>query len=381
MAFRTFAPWLAATAAALAGCSSDPEWRTTASGLQWREIQAGTGPTLRPGDYATVAWIATKDDGSVFEDRRNDDPPTRIRVAPQVPKWWEEGLQLMRQGGRYEFRVPKALLWPPQVDLPALRDCRFVLYAVHVVEATRVPQFARPEPTHEVAGFPCQILAPGVGSPPAADHWCSVRFECWDDQGGVVDSSFASPQPLRRRIDTIPVPCLRTLLTHMAPGARWRATTPVETGEPRWAGILGAGTKLHWYIELLEAWPGPEVPAFSPPPADAMTLQPSGLRIAFDDPAMRAATPMPGRALAHFALWLSDGRLLECSHATGGPVEIDPQRLPAGAREALSLLAAGGAAWLRLPSTLAYGPAGRPEHGVPPDSDLVARIELVRRLP
>ncbi len=248
--------WLAFVLLGL-GCAHEPVLQRTASGLSWRELAPGTGDRLAPDDMATVTWLATKDDGTVFEDRRATTPPIRMRVAPQVPIWWQEGLQLMQPGGRYYVEVPIALMWPAALQPPALRNCHHVTYEVHLVEALRMPKFARPDPQRlrEVAGFPCEVLAAGQGEPPAPDHWCTVQYTCWNENGEIVDATQTVGAPLRTRVDAAAAPFLVAVLARMPKGAHWRCSSPIEAGHARWAAILGAKTTIYWDVEVLAVTP------------------------------------------------------------------------------------------------------------------------------
>lgn len=82
--------------------------QTTASGLQYKVITEGTGksPTANDGVYA--AYEGKLIDGTVFDSSEGQPVPFMLN---QVIKGRTEGLQLMKEGGKYELYVPSALAY------------------------------------------------------------------------------------------------------------------------------------------------------------------------------------------------------------------------------------------------------------------------------
>jgi FKBP-type peptidyl-prolyl cis-trans isomerase len=79
----------------------------------------------------------------------------------------------------------------------------------------------------------------------------------------------------------------------------------------------------------------------------------------------------------HFACWLADGTLVESSYPTGQPSELVLSMLPSGMREGFLRIPGGAAGWLRIPAAQGYGAKGHQARKVPPDADLVMRVELL----
>lgn len=344
------------------------------------ETTAGQGDTLAVGDIATLCWLAKKDDGSVYEERTNERQPMQLRVGPQVPQWWEEGLQRMRPGGTYRVEVPIDRMWPAAQLPAALRGCKHVVYEVRVLRAIRMPRFQQVDATKakDEVGFPTEVRAVGSGTKPAKDHWCTFHFIAFTSTGDVIDSSHALEKPMRARPDALDVPFLAAILPRMAPGARWLCTSPVTAGHPRWAGILGAKETVTWQVELLAVTPPLPMPAFAPPPAETMKASASGVRVCIDG-GVGEASPADGvkQVRAHFACWLADGTLVEASYPAGEPSELELARLPPGMSEGFLRIPGGGAAWLRIPAAQGYGSKGHPARKVPPDAELIMRVELL----
>tara|TARA_B110001454_G_scaffold211846_1_gene227976 strand:- start:167 stop:727 length:561 start_codon:yes stop_codon:yes gene_type:complete len=77
---------------------------TTDSGLQYKVVREGEGPSPTAGDIALVGYTGTLVDGKVFDQSEQAAMP----VDGVVPGF-AEGLQLMKRGGEYQLFIPPAL--------------------------------------------------------------------------------------------------------------------------------------------------------------------------------------------------------------------------------------------------------------------------------
>ncbi len=85
----------------------------TASGLQYKIIQPGTGKAPVESSMVTVHYRGRLLSGVVFDESYARGEPTTFRLN-QVIKGWTEGLQLMREGATYEFYIPNHLAYGEQ---------------------------------------------------------------------------------------------------------------------------------------------------------------------------------------------------------------------------------------------------------------------------
>ena len=92
----------------LAKNKKNPNVKTTASGLQYEVITAGTGVRPAATDTVTVHYKGTLLDGTEFDNSYKRGQPTTFPLN-QVIKGWTEGLQLMAAGARYKFYIPYTL--------------------------------------------------------------------------------------------------------------------------------------------------------------------------------------------------------------------------------------------------------------------------------
>ena len=82
----------------------------TASGLKYEIIKMGDGEKPEATDKVTVHYHGTLVDGTVF-DSSVDRGQTITFGLNQVIKGWTEGLQLMKEGSKWEFYIPSALAY------------------------------------------------------------------------------------------------------------------------------------------------------------------------------------------------------------------------------------------------------------------------------
>ena len=78
---------------------------TTASGLQYQVLREGNGQSPKATDTVECHYEGTLIDGTKF-DSSYDRGQTATFPLNQVIAGWTEGLQLMKEGGKYRFFIP-----------------------------------------------------------------------------------------------------------------------------------------------------------------------------------------------------------------------------------------------------------------------------------
>lgn len=84
--------------------------QTTASGLQYKVIQEGSGESPSAMDEVTVHYTGRTIDGKVFDSSVERGEPVTFPLAGVIPGW-TEGVQLMKPGGKYELYIPSELAY------------------------------------------------------------------------------------------------------------------------------------------------------------------------------------------------------------------------------------------------------------------------------
>ena len=109
--------------------------QTTASGLQIRTVQAGTGPVVTTADAVLIEYEGRLLNGTVFDSSANHGGPQAIAPGQTIPGF-SEALTNMQKGGRYRIRIPSQLAYgsASQPGIPANSDLEFDVHVVDVAQ-------------------------------------------------------------------------------------------------------------------------------------------------------------------------------------------------------------------------------------------------------
>lgn len=107
---------------------------TTASGLKYTDLVAGTGATPQKGQMVTVHYTGTLANGKQFDSSRDRGVPAdfRIGVGAVIPGW-DEGLMSMKVGGRRKLVIPSALGYGPQGRPPDIPGNSTLIFDVELL--------------------------------------------------------------------------------------------------------------------------------------------------------------------------------------------------------------------------------------------------------
>ncbi len=107
--------------------------KTTASGLQYKVIKEGTGKSPVATDKVTVHYTGTLIDGTKFDSSVDRGKPATFGLN-QVIRGWTEGLQLMKEGGKYMFYIPAELGYGPRAtgNIPPMSTLIFEVELIKV---------------------------------------------------------------------------------------------------------------------------------------------------------------------------------------------------------------------------------------------------------
>ncbi len=110
---------------------------TLESGLQYKVIVAGEGKSPGTKDRVKVHYKGTLTDGTQFDSSYDRGQPAQFGVT-QVIKGWTEGLQLMKEGSKWELVIPPELAYGP-TSRPKIPGNSVLLFEVELIEVI-VPQ-------------------------------------------------------------------------------------------------------------------------------------------------------------------------------------------------------------------------------------------------
>lgn len=82
--------------------------QVTESGLQYKVLEEGTGPSPEEGDRVRVHYTGKLIDGEVFDSSVERGEPAVFGVGQVIPGW-TEALTMMKVGGKWELYIPSEL--------------------------------------------------------------------------------------------------------------------------------------------------------------------------------------------------------------------------------------------------------------------------------
>ena len=83
---------------------------TLTSGLQYKILKKGTGASPKATDTVRCHYRGTTIDGKEFDSSYKRGKPATFALN-RVIKGWTEGLQLMKEGGKWQFFIPSELAY------------------------------------------------------------------------------------------------------------------------------------------------------------------------------------------------------------------------------------------------------------------------------
>ena len=86
--------------------------KTSESGLKYVIIEAGEGDMVTDGNVVTVHYSGYLEDGTKFDSSVERDEPFSFVVGnKQVIAGWDEGIKLLKKGGKARFIIPPSLAY------------------------------------------------------------------------------------------------------------------------------------------------------------------------------------------------------------------------------------------------------------------------------
>ncbi|MEM6800517.1 MAG: FKBP-type peptidyl-prolyl cis-trans isomerase [Bacteroidota bacterium] len=103
------------------------------SGLQYKVIRAGDGPKPTTANKVKVHYEGTLLDGTKFDSSYDRGEPIEFGLG-QVIRGWQEGLQQMPVGSKYELYIPGNLGYGPQGSPPTIGPNETLVFVVELLD-------------------------------------------------------------------------------------------------------------------------------------------------------------------------------------------------------------------------------------------------------
>jgi FKBP-type peptidyl-prolyl cis-trans isomerase len=117
----------------LADNRNQPGVQTTASGLQYKILEEGTGSSPAASDRVKVHYRGTLINGTEFDSSYQRNTPATFGVSNLI-KGWTEALQMMKVGSKWELYIPPDLAYGERGSGPQIGPYATLIFQVELLE-------------------------------------------------------------------------------------------------------------------------------------------------------------------------------------------------------------------------------------------------------
>lgn len=236
---------------------------TTASGLQYVIIEEGTGPTPEQGSIVEVHYNGTLEDGTKFDSSYDRGQPIQFPVGVgQVIPGWDEGIALMKQGGKAKLIIPPDLAYGEQGAGGVIPPNATLLFDVELVSVAPAPPPPPDAPTEVDAadytttesGLQYYDFEEGSGASPQPGQLAEVHYTGWLEDGTMFDSSLLRGTPFSFPVGVGQViPGWDEGVLTMKVGGKRQLVIPADLayGEQGAGGVIPPNATLIFEVELV----------------------------------------------------------------------------------------------------------------------------------
>lgn len=115
---------------------AEEDWTKLPSGLEYQVVEEGEGAQPVATDYVQVQYSGWLTDGTLFDTSRLSRNPSGFNLD-QVISGWTEGVQRMREGSTYRFRIPAELGYGARSPTPDIPPNSTLVFEIELVQVGR----------------------------------------------------------------------------------------------------------------------------------------------------------------------------------------------------------------------------------------------------
>lgn len=360
---------------------------TTESGLQYLEEKAGAGAAPQPGDLITMDYIAALPDGTELVNTYTEGQPvTTVWGRDRLLPGWEEGIGLMKSGGKAKLVLPPELAFGAEgygSMIPANSQIVIEMELLAVKPAPVPSEVAADQLIASDTGLQYFDLSEGSGDAAVKSATVATHFTLWvktESGFDYIDSSL-DRSPMKfvvGRGDTV-FPGWEEGVTGMKVGGKRYLVIPPTLGMgAQDNGAIPANSTLVMEIELTELTM-PQV-ATQVDEKDFIVTE-SGLKYYDLVEGTGDAAAAGQTVVVNYTGWLEDGTQFDTSVGSATPFSfvLGQGRVIAGWDEGLVGMKVGGKRQLIIPAALGYGDSG--SGIIPGGATLIFEVELIEIKP
>ncbi len=360
---------------------------TTESGLQYLELSGGDGRTPEDGDLVTMHFSGSLPDGTVFTDSREVDKPiTVVFGREQLLPGWEEGVGMMKAGGRARLLLPPDLAFGEEGygNIPPNTP---VILEVDLLAVEKPPQpttVKEADLANTEKGVQFYDITEGEGDQAVSNSIVTTNFTIWVQGEATHDFVVSSEQsePITFVVGqgkAVFPGWEEGVLSMKVGGKRLLIIPPDLAFGANGAGSIPPDATIVMEIELVNLREPLEITEVDE--ADYITTE-SGLKY-YDIAEGEGEMPAEGQTVVvDYAGWLEDGTLFDSSLERGEPfsLRLGVGDVIPGWDEGVATMKVGGKRQLVIPPDLAYGETGA-GGVIPPGATLIFEVELLEIQP
>lgn len=240
---------------------------TTSDGLQYIELVPGNSDHPRAGDVVEVHYRGMLADGTQFDSSYQRGAPSQFVLgAGAVLPGWDEGVAMMRKGGKARLILPPSLAYGEKGGGGIIPPNATLTYDMELVQIRRNPP-AAPAQIEDSryaitpGGVKQYDLYTGRGVEAVAGNSVAIHYTGWLTDGTRVSTSLLPGRPMARQkpfeftLGQAPLKGWDEGVAGMRVGGRRQLVVPAglaygDTGSED--GVIPPGATLVFDIELIE---------------------------------------------------------------------------------------------------------------------------------